>query len=98
MRMHLCWGNYEGPHTHDIPLSKIFDVCMRARPAGLSFEASNPRHAHEWEDLRGAKIPHDQILIPRAPDSTTNFADHPPLTPHPTSHHPTLPGPPPCTH
>jgi len=64
MRMHLCWGNYEGPHTHDIPLAQIFDVCMRARPAGLSFEAANPRHAHEWEDLRGAKIPDDKILIP----------------------------------
>ena len=64
MRMHLCWGNYEGPHTHDIPLAKIFDVCMRARPAGLSFEGANPRHAHEWEDLRDAKIPDDKILIP----------------------------------
>ncbi len=57
MRMHLCWGNYEGPHTHDIALAKIFDVCMRARPAGLSFEAANPRHAHEWEDLRAADLP-----------------------------------------
>ena len=56
MRMHLCWGNYEGPHTHDIPLAKTFDICMRARPAGLSFEAANPRHAHEWEDLRGKKF------------------------------------------
>ena len=48
MRMHLCWGNYEGPHTHDIPLANILDVAMKARPAGLSFEAANPRHAHEW--------------------------------------------------
>ena len=64
MRMHLCWGNYEGPHTHDIPLAKTFDIAMRARPAGLSFEAANPRHAHEWEDLRGKKIPDDKILIP----------------------------------
>jgi 5-methyltetrahydropteroyltriglutamate--homocysteine methyltransferase len=79
MRMHLCWGNYEGPHTHDIPLIKIFDVCMRARPAGLSFEAANPRHAHEWEDLRGAKIPDDKILIPGVIDSTTNFVEHPRL-------------------
>src|SRR6266446_1497142 len=79
MRMHLCWGNYEGPHTHDIPLAKIFDVCMRARPAGLSFEAANPRHAHEWEDLRGAKIPDDKILIPGVIDSTTNFVEHPRL-------------------
>ena len=79
MRMHLCWGNYEGPHTHDIPLAKIFDVCMRARPAGLSFEAANPRHAHEWEDLRGRKIPDDKILIPGVIDSTTNFVEHPRL-------------------
>ena len=79
MRMHLCWGNYEGPHTHDIPLAQIFDVCMRARPAGLSFEAANPRHAHEWEDLRGAKIPDDKILIPGVVDSTTNFVEHPRL-------------------
>jgi 5-methyltetrahydropteroyltriglutamate--homocysteine methyltransferase len=79
MRMHLCWGNYEGPHTHDIPLAKIFDICMRARPAGLSFEAANPRHAHEWEDLRGAKIPDDKILVPGVVDSTTNFVEHPRL-------------------
>ncbi len=79
MRMHLCWGNYEGPHTHDIPLAKIFEVCMRARPAGLSFEAANPRHAHEWEDLSGAKIPDDKILIPGVIDSTTNFVEHPRL-------------------
>jgi 5-methyltetrahydropteroyltriglutamate--homocysteine methyltransferase len=79
MRMHLCWGNYEGPHTHDIPLAKILDVCMRARPAGLSFEAANPRHAHEWEDLAGAKIPDDKVLIPGVIDSTTNFVEHPRL-------------------
>jgi 5-methyltetrahydropteroyltriglutamate--homocysteine methyltransferase len=79
MRMHLCWGNYEGPHTHDIPLARILDVCMRARPAGLSFEAANPRHAHEWEDLRGAKIPDDKLLIPGVIDSTTNFVEHPRL-------------------
>ena len=79
MRMHLCWGNYEGPHTHDIALAKTFDLCMRARPAGLSFEAANPRHAHEWEDLRDAKIPEDKILIPGVIDSTTNFVEHPRL-------------------
>ena len=79
MRMHLCWGNYEGPHTHDIPLAKIIPVAMKARPAGLSFEAANPRHAHEWEDLRGAKIPDDKILIPGVIDSTTNFVEHPRL-------------------
>jgi 5-methyltetrahydropteroyltriglutamate--homocysteine methyltransferase len=87
MRMHLCWGNYEGPHTHDIPLAKIFDVCMRARPAGLSFEAANPRHAHEWEDLRTAKIPDDKILIPGVIDSTTNFVEHPRLVAQRISHY-----------
>jgi len=79
MRMHLCWGNYEGPHTHDIPLAKIIDVAMRARPEGLSFEAANPRHAHEWEDLRDVKIPDDKVLIPGVIDSTTNFVEHPRL-------------------
>jgi 5-methyltetrahydropteroyltriglutamate--homocysteine methyltransferase len=79
MRMHLCWGNYEGPHTHDIPLAKILGVALRARPAGLSFEAANPRHAHEWEDLRDAKIPDDKVLIPGVIDSTTNFVEHPRL-------------------
>jgi 5-methyltetrahydropteroyltriglutamate--homocysteine methyltransferase len=79
MRMHLCWGNYEGPHTHDIPLAKILDVALKARPAGLSFEAANPRHAHEWEDLRGRAIPDDKVLIPGVLDSTTNFVEHPQL-------------------
>jgi 5-methyltetrahydropteroyltriglutamate--homocysteine methyltransferase len=79
MRMHLCWGNYEGPHTHDIPLAKIIGVALRARPAGLSFEAANPRHAHEWEDLSGTKIPDDKVLIPGVIDSTTNFVEHPRL-------------------
>ena len=87
MRMHLCWGNYEGPHTHDIPLAKIFDVCMRARPASLSFEGANPRHAHEWEDLRSAKIPDDKVLIPGVIDSTTNFVEHPRLIAQRISHY-----------
>jgi 5-methyltetrahydropteroyltriglutamate--homocysteine methyltransferase len=79
MRMHICWGNYEGPHTRDIPLARIFASCMRARPQGLSFEAANPRHAHEWEDLRGLKIPDDKVLMPGVIDSTTNFVEHPRL-------------------
>ena len=79
MRMHLCWGNYEGPHTHDIPLAKILGVALRARPSGLSFEAANPRHAHEWEDLGDAKIPDDKVLIPGVINSTTNFVEHPRL-------------------
>jgi 5-methyltetrahydropteroyltriglutamate--homocysteine methyltransferase len=79
MRMHICWGNYEGPHTHDIPLAAILPVALRARPAGLQFEAANPRHAHEWEDLQGAKIPDDKIMMPGCLDSTTNFVEHPRL-------------------
>lgn len=79
MRMHLCWGNYEGPHTHDIALAKLADLCFRARPSGLSFEGANPRHAHEWEDLASLKIPDDKVLIPGLIDSTTNFVEHPKL-------------------
>jgi len=63
----------------DIPLVRILDVALKARPAGLSFEAANPRHAHEWEDLRGKKIPDDKVLIPGVLDSTTNFVEHPRL-------------------
>jgi 5-methyltetrahydropteroyltriglutamate--homocysteine methyltransferase len=76
MRLHLCWGNYEGPHTHDIPLATILPVALKARPQGLSFEAANPRHAHEWEDLTEIRIPDDKVLIPGVIDSTTNFVEH----------------------
>ncbi|MGH7094009.1 MAG: cobalamin-independent methionine synthase II family protein [Stellaceae bacterium] len=79
MRLHICWGNYEGPHTHDIPLAKMMGACMRARPQALLYEAANPRHAYEWEDLREAKIPDDKILIPGCLDSTSNFVEHPRL-------------------
>jgi len=79
MRLHICWGNYEGPHTHDIPLARVLDTCMRARPSGFLFEAANPRHAHEWEDLRGRKIPDDKVFMPGCVDSTTNFVEHPRL-------------------
>jgi 5-methyltetrahydropteroyltriglutamate--homocysteine methyltransferase len=79
MRIHICWGNYEGPHTHDIPLGKMMAACMKARPQALLYEAANPRHAHEWEDLRDAKIPDDKIMMPGCLDSTTNFVEHPKL-------------------
>ncbi len=79
MRMHVCWGNYEGPHTHDIALAAILPVCMKARPQALLFEGANPRHEHEWEDLAGAQIPDDKILVPGVIDSTTNFVEHPRL-------------------
>jgi 5-methyltetrahydropteroyltriglutamate--homocysteine methyltransferase len=79
VRMHLCWGNYEGPHDHDIPLEKILSIVMSAKPSAVSFEASNPRHAHEWKVWRDAAIPDDKVLIPGVIDSTTNFVEHPEL-------------------
>jgi 5-methyltetrahydropteroyltriglutamate--homocysteine methyltransferase len=79
MRLHICWGNYEGPHTHDLPLIKIIDIAFKARPQAISIEAANPRHDHEWEDLKEIDIPTDKILIPGVIDSTTNFVEHPRL-------------------
>jgi 5-methyltetrahydropteroyltriglutamate--homocysteine methyltransferase len=79
MRLHICWGNYEGPHTHDLPVTKIIDIAFKARVQALSIEAANPRHEHEWEDFKDIKIPDDKILIPGVIDSTTNFVEHPRL-------------------
>jgi 5-methyltetrahydropteroyltriglutamate--homocysteine methyltransferase len=79
MRLHICWGNYEGPHDHDLPVTKIIDIAFKARVQGFSIEAANPRHDHEWEDLKEIKIPDDKILIPGVIDSTTNFVEHPRL-------------------
>ena len=79
VRMHLCWGNYEGPHTHDIDLAEIIDIVLAAKPQAIQFEASNPRHAHEWRTWAEADIPEDKILIPGVLDTTTNFVEHPEL-------------------
>jgi 5-methyltetrahydropteroyltriglutamate--homocysteine methyltransferase len=79
MRLHICWGNYEGPHTYDIALAKIIDICLKGRPMAFSFEGANPRHEHEWEDLKAIRIPGDKVLIPGVIDSTTNFVEHPRL-------------------
>src|SRR5690606_10436596 len=79
LRMHVCWGNYEGPHTHDIDLVKILDIVLHAKPAAILFEASNPRHAHEWEVWKEARIPEDKILVPGVIDSTSNYVEHPEL-------------------
>jgi 5-methyltetrahydropteroyltriglutamate--homocysteine methyltransferase len=79
VRLHLCWGNYEGPHHLDIGLEQIVDVVLRAKPATILFEASNPRHAHEWAVWREARIPDDKILAPGVLDTTTNFIEHPEL-------------------
>jgi 5-methyltetrahydropteroyltriglutamate--homocysteine methyltransferase len=79
MRLHVCWGNYEGPHHFDAPMSMVLPIALRARPQALLFESSNPRHAHEWVVFREAKIPDDKILVPGVLDSTTNFVEHPEL-------------------
>jgi 5-methyltetrahydropteroyltriglutamate--homocysteine methyltransferase len=79
VRLHICWGNYEGPHTHDLPLLKIIDIVFKARVQAISIEAANPRHDHEWEDLKTIRIPDDKVLIPGVIDSTTNFVEHPKL-------------------
>lgn len=77
VRMHVCWGNYEGPHHHDIPLSRLLPVVLRAKPQALLFEAANPRHAHEWAVFRDVKLPEEKILIPGVISSTTNYIEHP---------------------
>jgi 5-methyltetrahydropteroyltriglutamate--homocysteine methyltransferase len=79
MRMHICWGNYEGPHTCDAPMSQVLPIALKAKPQGLLFESSNPRHAHEWIDFEAADIPDDKVLIPGVIDSTTHFVEHPEL-------------------
>jgi 5-methyltetrahydropteroyltriglutamate--homocysteine methyltransferase len=77
LRMHLCWGNYEGPHHYDVPLADILDIVLMARPNGISFEAANPRHAHEWELFERVKLPQDKVLIPGVIESKTNYVEHP---------------------
>lgn len=78
-RLHLCWGNYEGPHHHDVALRDILDIVLKARPQGLSYEASNPRHEHEWAVFKEIKLPAGKVLIPGVIDSVTNFVEHPEL-------------------
>ena len=77
IRMHICWGNYEGPHHHDIPMEQLLPVVLKAKPQALLFEAANPRHAHEWTVFRDLKLPSDKILIPGVLSSTTNYIEHP---------------------
>jgi len=79
MRLHLCWGNYEGPHHHDVALRDIIDIVFEARPAAISFEAANPRHEHEWNVFEDVELPEGKILIPGVLDSTTNYIEHPEL-------------------
>lgn len=79
MRMHVCWGNYEGPHDKDIPLERIIDIVLKARPSTILFEAANPRHEHEWTVWRDAKLPDDKILAPGLIDTCSNYVEHPEL-------------------
>jgi 5-methyltetrahydropteroyltriglutamate--homocysteine methyltransferase len=79
MRLHLCWGNYEGPHHRDVPLRDLVDLVLGARPAGLSVEAANPRHGHEWQVWQRTALPEEKVLIPGVIDTTTNFIEHPEL-------------------
>jgi len=79
MRIHFCWGNYEGPHHRDVPLADIVDIVLSARPSGISFSSANPRHEHEWKVWEQVRIPDGKILIPGVIDSTTNYVEHPVL-------------------
>jgi 5-methyltetrahydropteroyltriglutamate--homocysteine methyltransferase len=79
MRLHLCWGNYEGPHHLDIGVEKLIEIVLAARPATIVFEAANPRHAHEWAVWREARLPAGTVLAPGVIDSTTNYIEHPEL-------------------
>ena len=79
MRLHLCWGNYEGPHHRDIPLKEILPIALKSRPQALSFEGANPRHEHEWIVFKDVKLTDDRLIIPGVLDSTTNFIEHPEL-------------------
>ena len=79
MRLHVCWGNTEGPHHHDVPLREIVDTVLQARPLGLSIEGANPRHGHEWKVWQDVTLPEGKVLIPGVLDTTTNFIEHPEL-------------------
>jgi 5-methyltetrahydropteroyltriglutamate--homocysteine methyltransferase len=79
VRMHVCWGNYEGPHHCDVPFAEIVDIVFSARPAAVSFEAANPRHAHEWAIFETVKLPEGKVLIPGVIESKSNFIEHPEL-------------------
>jgi 5-methyltetrahydropteroyltriglutamate--homocysteine methyltransferase len=79
VRMHVCWGNYEGPHHHDVPLARLLPIVFKVRAQGLLFEAANPRHAHEWAVFKDVRVPEDKVLIPGVLATTTNYIEHPEL-------------------
>jgi 5-methyltetrahydropteroyltriglutamate--homocysteine methyltransferase len=78
-RIHICWGNYEGPHDHDIAFEKVAPILLRAKPMGLVVEAANPRHAHEWTVWQEVRLPDDKVLVPGVIDTSTNYVEHPKL-------------------
>ncbi|MEQ8699576.1 MAG: cobalamin-independent methionine synthase II family protein [Bauldia litoralis] len=92
LRIHLCWGNYEGPHHCDVPLSDIIDLVFTARPHAISFEAANPRHAHEWTLFERVKLPDGKVLIPGVLESKSNFIEHPDLVAQRIGHYASLVG------
>ena len=77
IRLHICWGNYEWPHTHDIALEKILPIILKSKIKYFLIESSNPRHAHEWKVFEEIKLPKDKVLVPGVIDSTSNFVEHP---------------------
>src|SRR6185312_16150294 len=79
IRMHVCWGNYEGPHNHDIDFAKIVHIILGAKPMGISLEAANPRHEHEWTIWSEITLPDNKVLIPGLIDTSTNYVEHPEL-------------------
>ena len=92
LRMHLCWGNYEGPHHRDVPFANVIDIVFKAKPCALSFEAANPRHAHEWTVFETVKLPEGKVLIPGVIESKSNFIEHPELIAQRISHYANLVG------
>ena len=92
LRMHLCWGNYEGPHHYDVPLADILDIVFSAKPTAISLEAANPRHAHEWTVFERVKLPAGKVLIPGVIESKSNFIEHPELIAQRIGHYAALVG------
>jgi 5-methyltetrahydropteroyltriglutamate--homocysteine methyltransferase len=92
LRMHVCWGNYEGPHHHDVALADIIDIVFSAKPAAISFEAANPRHAHEWTLFEKVKLPDGKVLVPGVIESKSNFIEHPELIAQRIAHYAKLAG------
>jgi 5-methyltetrahydropteroyltriglutamate--homocysteine methyltransferase len=92
LRLHMCWGNYEGPHHRDVPFADVIDIVFSAKPNAISFEAANPRHAHEWTLFEQVKLPEGKVLIPGVIESKSNFIEHPELIAQRIAHYAKLVG------